>query len=116
MTDTVRLPVSRTPFGVGPTFEIVVPTDVHSFHGNLVTRAGRYEAQQTRNAPEGVVTVWSPDHYAGALWVSLAVTDWTFPGEDPRPIPVHDCLSPEKLRSGVAGGVFCGVCKREVSL
>lgn len=86
MTDTKTalqpLPVD-CPFGTGPRFEIVVRADVKSFHGNVA--AGRYEAQQSTDAPEGVVTIWSPNHYAagdrGGMFMSLAASDWTFPGE-----------------------------------
>lgn len=111
-TTTVELPADGSPFGVGPKFEIVVRTDITTHHGNVSVKAGRYEAQQSDDAPEGVVSVWSPEYYAkgdrDGGWVSIAAHMWTFPGEMSRPVPAHDCA--DHARSGVVSGVYCGVC------
>ena len=113
---THRLPDEGCPFGDGRTIVVVVPEDVLSLHGNLVVKAGEYEAQQALGEPEGNVVLWSYAHHVkGGMWVSLVPQDWVFPGEAKRPIPEHDCMDPNNWKSGVAGGIFCIVCRTEVT-
>lgn len=116
VTETVVLPADGSPFGTGPRFVVVIREDVTSLHGNVSVTAGRYEAQQDKHGDEGDICVWSPNYYArgdrDGGWVSLPPWSWTFPGEPARPLPDHDCF--DNLRSGVAGGVFCGICQTEI--
>lgn len=109
--EIVRLP-EDCPFGVGPVLVIEVPRDACTIHGNVIVAAGTYEAVQSKDAPEGNVTVFSPEHYSGhAIYAGLSVSDWVFPGEKQRPIPAHDC--DDHLRSAIAGDtVYCGICRR----
>lgn len=51
MNDLHVMPMS-SPFGVGPTFEVVLHADVLTFHGNTVATAGRYQAQQGKTITE----------------------------------------------------------------
>lgn len=107
-------PESESPFGTGPKFVVSVPADVKTYHGNVSVPAGLYEAQQSTSAPEGTVSVWSPEHYAGPLWTSLPAHLWAFPGEAARPLPEHDCVT--EARSAVAGpDIFCAVCHRQLA-
>lgn len=115
MQTTATTPTS-CPFGEGDPIMIVVPADVETCHGNVSVPAGTYTAWQSTHAPEGTVSLWSEHHYAagdrGGMWTSIPPWLWAFPGEAPRPLPEHVCL--DNLRSGVAGGIFCGICNEEM--
>jgi hypothetical protein len=120
--ELVRMPEDN-PFGIGPKFEIVVRKDIRTLHGNVQVPAGRYEAQASEDhdsrghpSKNGVVIVWSANGYLDGCWTSIAYEDWTYPGEALRPLPEHDCNDSSHWRSGVAGGIFCGVCKKEIDL
>jgi hypothetical protein len=113
MTATIHVAPEPSPFGVGEAFEVVIPQDVRTYHGNLVVSAGHYMVWQSDFSDDGI-NFWSPDHYArgdrGGNWVSLPAYRFHLPGEAPRGLPEHDCL--EEAASGVAGGVYCGICMR----
>lgn len=103
---------TECPFGLGAPLTIVVPVDVETSHGNVQVPAGTYTAWQSDHADEGIVCLWSVEHYAagdrGGCWTSLPPWRWAFPGEAPRPLPEHDCCV--EARSGVADGIYCGIC------
>lgn len=113
VTSPVALPEGASPFGTGPVFEVVVRSDVETFHGNVQVSAGRYQAQQSTHGDEGDITLWSPNYYArgdrDGGWVSLPPWSWTFPGEASRALPEHVCA--DEARSAVSGSdVYCGIC------
>lgn len=100
---------TECPFGTGAPFDIVVPADVVTSHGNVSVPAGPYRAWESNHGGEGDVTIWSTAHYTGSpMWTGLAPWHWHFPGEDPRPLPDHDCI--DHARSGVVDGIYCGIC------
>ena len=113
--EVTQLPEGASPFGTGPVFVVRLHEDATSCHGNVIARAGLYEAQQASGSPEGHISVWSPDHYAGAMWVGLPIYGWSFADEAQRPLPEHDCDNPDNWKSGVAGGIFCAICMVEVA-
>lgn len=113
MTDTTTIPTTaECPFGVGAPFEVEVPTDVLTPHGNVQIPAGTYWAWQAEGGDH--VTAYAEGrHYAGASWVSVMPWDYCRPGATPEPVPAHDCS--EHLRSTVVGSlIVCGLCRRVV--
>lgn len=111
---TITAP-ETSPFGVGEAFEIVVPTDVLSHHGNVIVSAGTYQAWQS-DFDDTSISLWSPNYYGGATgggWVSLPAWHFHLPGEEPTPIPEHDCF--DQARSGVVSGIYCGICMRDLT-
>lgn len=111
-TTVHRLPDGESPFGTGPVLTVVLPEAVTTLLGNVSAPAGVYEAQQqAHDAREGDITIWSEHHYTGrGLWVCVPAYDWHFPGEEPRPIPAHNCH--DHLRTAVCGpDLYCGLCQ-----
>ena len=110
-----RLPEGST-CGEGRVFIVVLPYDVTTLHGNVSAPAGTYEAREAKRdewTPEGSIVVWAEHYTARGLHVQVPAYDWHFPGEAVRPLPEHNCF--DHLASGVAGGVFCGICQVEVA-
>lgn len=79
-----ELPDERLFLCTGPVFVVRLDEDITTAEGDLVARAGLYEAQDSSpSEKEREITIWSPDYYArgdqNGGWVGLPDCKWSVP-------------------------------------
>jgi|GEM_PF-6083729 len=83
--DVHELPDGGPFLCTGPVFVVRLRADVSTTDGELLARAGLYEARDSSPTDgEREITIWSPDYFArgelGGGWVGLPDRTWTLVG------------------------------------